>query len=55
MARFGGSMVHHERVDDVFAAALGSYGYILRGPDLEPLQAAAGDILEHRPVPPAGP
>jgi hypothetical protein len=53
LARFAGSMVHHERVDDVFAPALGSYGYILRGPDLEPLQAAAREILEHRLAQPA--
>lgn len=44
LGRFGGLMVHHERVDDVFAAAIGNYGYILRGPKLAPLVAAAREI-----------
>jgi hypothetical protein len=38
-------LIHHERIDDVFATAIGNYGYILRGPDLEPLQSAAHAIL----------
>jgi hypothetical protein len=42
---FGKSLVHHERMDDVFATAIGNYGYILRGPDLAPLQDAAHGIL----------
>ena len=41
----GPALIHHERIDDVFATAIGNYGYILRGPDLEPLQAAARTIL----------
>lgn len=42
---FAPMLVHHERMDDVFATAIGNYGYILRGPDLEPLQDAARTIL----------
>ena len=41
LAEVGPLIVHHERIDDIFATALGNYGYILRGPDLEPLIAAA--------------
>ena len=32
-------LIHHERVDDVFATALGNYGYIMRDPRLDPLLA----------------
>jgi ATP-grasp domain len=42
---YGPQLVHHERIDDVFATAIGNYGYILRGPDLAPLQDAAHAIL----------
>lgn len=45
LARFGDRLVHHARVDDVFAAAIGNHGYILRGPDLAALQAAGREIL----------
>jgi hypothetical protein len=45
LRRYGGLLIHHERVDDVFATALGSYGYIMREPRLEPLLAAAHEIL----------
>jgi hypothetical protein len=45
LRQFAGQMVHHERMDDVFSTAIGNYGYILRGPKLEPLQAAAREIL----------
>ncbi len=44
MARFPDLIVHHERVQDIFAAAIGNEGYILRSPDLEPLRAAAVEI-----------
>jgi hypothetical protein len=44
MSRFRDVVVHHERVQDIFAAAIGNEGYILRSPDLEPLQAAAIEI-----------
>jgi hypothetical protein len=44
--RFGTLLVHHERMDDVFAPAIGNYGYILRGPDLGPLATAAAEIQE---------
>jgi ATP-grasp domain-containing protein len=45
VAAMGPLLIHHERIDDVFATAIGNYGYILRGPDLEPLQDAAHRIL----------
>jgi hypothetical protein len=45
LRRFGALLIHHERVDDVFATALGSYGYIMREPRLDPLLGAAHDIL----------
>jgi hypothetical protein len=45
MHRFGRLLIHHERVDDVFATALGNYGYIMRDPKLEPLLAASREIL----------
>ena len=44
--RFADLIVHHERIDDVFSAAIGNYGYIIRDPDLEPLLEAAGAIQE---------
>jgi hypothetical protein len=44
LARFGRLLVHHERVDDVFSAAIGNFGYILRDPSLEPLLAANAEI-----------
>ena len=37
-------LLQHLRVDDVFAAAMGSEGFVLRGPDLEALRAAAAEI-----------
>ncbi len=52
LGRFEGLLVHHERVDDVFAAAIGNYGYIMRDPDLAPLVAAAAEI-QALGVPPA--
>jgi hypothetical protein len=42
---FAPALIHHERIDDVFATAIGNYGYILRGAELEPLQTAAHTIL----------
>jgi hypothetical protein len=45
LGRFGELVIHHERVDDVFATALGSYGYILRDPSLDRLLAASAEIL----------
>jgi hypothetical protein len=44
--RYGTLLVHHERMDDVFAPAIGNYGYILRGPDLASLADAAEGIQE---------
>jgi hypothetical protein len=44
MARFGRLLVHFERVDDVFSAAIGNFGYILRDPSLDRLLAANAEI-----------
>ncbi len=44
LARHGGLLVHHEPVNDVFSAAIGNYGFILRSPHLEELEQAAADI-----------
>lgn len=46
LARFAEFIVHHERIDDVFATAIGSYGYILRDEFEEPLHEAAREIQE---------
>lgn len=37
-------LVHHERINSVFAAAIGNYGYLLRSPQLPPLIEAARKI-----------
>jgi hypothetical protein len=42
--RFRPLVVHSERVDDVFSAAIGNVGYVLRDPALEPLLAANAEI-----------
>jgi hypothetical protein len=46
LERFGSLVVHHERIDDVFATAIGSYGYVLRGRDEAPLHEAARAMQE---------
>jgi len=46
LRRFGSLIVYHERVDDVFSAAIGNYGFILRSPHLRDLEEAARDIHE---------
>ncbi|CAN5806552.1 ATP-grasp domain-containing protein [soil metagenome] len=38
---FGALVVHDARLDSVFAAAIGDHGYLLRGPELDPLFEAA--------------
>jgi hypothetical protein len=42
---YGSRLVHHAAIEDVFAAAIGNYGYILRGPELAPLKQASREIL----------
>lgn len=44
IARAGGLLVLHAGVEPVFAAAIGDEGFVLRGPDLAELRAAAADI-----------
>jgi hypothetical protein len=36
--------MHHERINSIFSAAIGNYGYLLRSPELEPLIKAAEAI-----------
>jgi hypothetical protein len=47
--RLGHLLVHVERVDDVFATAMGSFGYILRDPALDVLLEASAEILALNP------
>jgi hypothetical protein len=49
-ARFAGLLIHVERVDDVFATAMGSFGYVLRDPSLDVLLDASADILGRAPA-----
>jgi hypothetical protein len=42
--RLGSLLVHHARVEDVFARAIGNEGFILRSPEREPLVEAAAAI-----------
>jgi hypothetical protein len=44
LRRFADFLIHHERVDDVFAPAIGNYGYVLRHRELAPLKAAGNEI-----------
>jgi hypothetical protein len=44
LSRYRSLVVHHESVNDVFSAAIGNYGFILRSPRLEDLSAAAEAI-----------
>ncbi len=45
LERFRPMLLHHDGIDDVFSAAMGNYGYVVRGPSLEPLLEAARAIL----------
>jgi hypothetical protein len=47
--RYRDLLIHVERVDDVFATAMGSFGYILRHPDLDTLLEASAEILALAP------
>ena len=49
-ARFAGLLIHVERVDDVFATAMGSFGYVLRHPSLDMLLEASAEILGQAPA-----
>jgi hypothetical protein len=44
LSRHRALVVHHEPVNDVFSAAIGNYGFILRSPRLPDLAAAAAEI-----------
>lgn len=43
---FAGLIAHHERINSIFSAAIGNYGYILRHPDLKTMLIAAQAIQE---------
>ncbi len=44
--RLGATLVLHARVEDIFSGAIGNEGFILRGPELEPLAEATRLIRE---------
>jgi hypothetical protein len=44
--RLGDLLVHHTRVEDIFARAIGNEGFILRSPEREPLLEAAAIIQQ---------
>jgi len=46
VARFGGLVRHHSPIDDIFSAAIGNYGFILRSPDYTELEQAVAVIHE---------
>lgn len=46
VAEYGPLIAHHERINGIFAGAIGNYGYILRHPDLKTLLEAAQGIQE---------
>lgn len=37
LSRFGGLIVHHQPMEEIFGPAMGHYGYLLRHADLDPL------------------
>ena len=45
-ARLGSILVHHERIQSIFAGAIGNEGFIVRSPDLDEVLAAAHFILD---------
>lgn len=44
--RYGSKICHHEAISGIFSAALGSYGYLLRSPDLDEVLSIAKFIQE---------
>jgi hypothetical protein len=44
--RLGPMLVHHARVEDIFARAIGNEGFILRSAELDPIVEAAAAIRE---------
>jgi hypothetical protein len=43
-------LIHVEHVDDFFATAMGSFGYVLRHPSLDVLLEASAEILGQAPA-----
>lgn len=46
LQEFASLIAHHERINSIFSAAIGNYGYILRHPDLKTMLVAAQAIQE---------
>ena len=44
--RLAGRLVHHERINSIFAGAIGDEGFILRSPELDEVVSGARFILE---------
>jgi len=47
LTRFDGLVRHHQPIDDIFSAAIGNYGFIVRAPDLADLERAA-EVIQQR-------
>lgn len=47
ICRLGGLVAHHQRIDDIFSAAIGHYGYILRAADIDTIETAA-ELIQRR-------
>ncbi len=45
LAEYPDLLVHHEPIDAMLAPAIGEYGYLLRSPDLDVLQAAVDEMV----------
>ncbi|MGC9397723.1 MAG: ATP-grasp domain-containing protein [Anaerolineae bacterium] len=45
LATYADLLVHHEPIDATLAPAIGEYGYLLRSPDLDVLQAAVEEMV----------
>ncbi len=46
LSKYKAMIIHNDHVPDALAPALGNYGYILRGKELEPVLAAQKDIQQ---------
>ena len=46
LGAYGHRILHHEKIDSIFRAAIGDYGYLARSPDLGEIREVAGFILQ---------
>ena len=46
LGAYGHRILHHEKIDSIFRAAIGDYGYLVRSPDLGEIREVAGFILQ---------